>query len=118
MGGDVRTTPLIALTGRAAAALSADNRELASAARLTGGSSPAGEWLLDNYYLIEEQVLLVNEDLPADYGIELPRLVGGEWDGFPRIYEALLDLIAHTDSRIDEEYLLRFVGRLPGESRR
>ncbi len=90
-------------------ALVADNRELASAARVTGGSSPAGEWLLDNYYLIEEQVLLVKEDLPADYGIELPRLVGGEWDGFPRIYEALLDVVAHTDSRIDEEYLLRFV---------
>ena len=109
VGGDVRTTPLIALTGHAAEALVADNRELASAARLTGGTSPAGEWLLDNYYLIEEQVLLVRDDLPADYGLELPRLVGGEWDGFPRIYEALLDVIAHTDSRIDEEYLLRFV---------
>ena len=110
VGGDVRTTPLIAMTGGAAEALAADNRELATAARLTGGSSPAGEWLLDNYYLLEEQVLLVKEDLPADYGIELPRLVGGEWEGFPRIYEALLDVIAHTDSRIDEEYLLRFVG--------
>ena len=109
VGGDVRTTPLIALTGHAAEALVADNRELASAARVTGGSSPAGEWLLDNYYLIEEQVLLVKDDLPADYGIELPRLVGGEWEGFPRIYEALLDVVAHTDSRIDDEFLLRFV---------
>jgi len=41
-----------------------DNRELASAARELGGSSPAGEWLLDNYYLIEEQILLVRADLP------------------------------------------------------
>ena len=52
VGGDIRTTPLIALTQKAAAALSADNHELASAARVTGGSSPAGEWLLDNYYCL------------------------------------------------------------------
>jgi len=110
VAGPVRTTPLIALNERAALSLAADNRELASAARVTGGSSPAGEWLLDNYYLIEEQVLLVREDLPPDYGIELPRLVGGEWDAYPRLYEVLLDLIAHTDSRIDSEYLFRFVG--------
>ena len=109
VGGEFRTTPLIAMTARAAAELVADNRELSSAARKTGGSSPAGEWLLDNYYLVEEQVLLVKEDLPADYGVELPRLVGGAWADYPRIYQALLDLIAHTDSRIDEEYLSRFV---------
>ena len=107
--GAVRTTPLIGLTERAAASLAADNRELASTARLTGGASPAGEWLLDNYYLIEEQILLVKEDLPATYGVELPRLIGGEWNGFPRLYEVLLDLVAHTDSRIDPEFLFRFI---------
>jgi len=78
-GGRIRTTPLIELTERAASDLAADNRELAASARARGGSSPAGEWLLDNYYLIEEQVLLVREDLPAHYGIELPRLVGGPY---------------------------------------
>ena len=70
----LHATPLIALMQRAASDLAADNRELAQAARAIGGSSPAGEWLLDNYYLIEEQVLLVREDLPADYGVELPRI--------------------------------------------
>ncbi len=104
-----RTTPLIALTDRAAQSLAADNRELAQSALAGFAASPAGEWLLDNYYLIEEQVLLIREDLPARYGVELPRLEAGPYAGFPRIYEALLSLIAHTDSRIDESLLVEFV---------
>ena len=107
--GRIRTTPLIALCADAAASLAADKRELALEARESGAAPPAGEWLLDNYYLIEEQAQLVRNDLPADYGVRLPRLVGGAYPDFPRIYEALLALIAHTDSRVDEEALLSFV---------
>ncbi len=103
------TTPLIALTKRAAEALALDNAELARSARSGFAASPAGEWLLDNYYLLEEQVLLIGEDLPAHYGVELPRLTAGAWAGFPRLYEALLTLVAHTDSRFDEDLLVRFV---------
>jgi len=108
-GGHPGTTPLIGLISRAAESLRSDNRTLAAAARERGATAPAGEWLLDNYYLIEEQVQLVRDDLPADYGLELPRLADGAGGGNPRIYEALLDLIAHTDSRLDEEAVLRFV---------
>ena len=104
-----RATPLIGLAEKAAVDLFADNRELATTARERGATPPAGEWLLDNYYLIEEQVLLVRSDLPPHYGLELPRLVGGTLEGFPRVYEAILGLIAHTDARLDEEYLARFV---------
>lgn len=107
--GLIVRTPLTALVDRASEQLVAENRELAEAARQRGGSSPAGEWLLDNYYLIEEQVLLARADLPAGYGIELPRLTSEEFRDFPRIYPALLKLIAHTDSRLDENYLVRFV---------
>jgi cyclic beta-1,2-glucan synthetase len=105
----LHTTPLIGLMQRAATALNADNRELAQSARAAGGSSPAGEWLLDNFYLIEEQILIVREDLPADYGVELPRLTHGDYRDFPRLYTALIHLIAHTDARLDEEYLQRFI---------
>ena len=107
--GRIRTTPLIALAARAATSLAADKRELALDARERGAAPPAGEWLLDNYYLIEEQAQLVRDDLPPDYGIKLPRLLGGAYADFPRIYEALLALIAHTDGRLDEDALLHFV---------
>ncbi len=108
-GKRLRTTPLIPLLHRAATGLAADNHELAQAARATGASPPAGEWLLDNYYLIEQQVILVRDDLPGGYGMELPRLTEGPYRDFPRLYSALLTLLGHTDSRLDEEYLLRFV---------
>ena len=57
----------------------------------------------------KQQVILVREDLPGGYGMELPRLTEGPYRDFPRLYSALLTLLAHTDSRLDEEYLLRFV---------
>ncbi len=103
-----RETPLTRLVGLAAEGLSSDNIALARAVR-RHAASPAAEWLLDNYYLIEEQLLIVGNDLPPHYAAELPRLIEGPLAGFPRIYEALLALIAHTDSRIDEETLVGFI---------
>ena len=39
--------------------------------------TPAGEWLLDNYYLIEEQIRTARMHLPKGYSHELPRLDNG-----------------------------------------
>src|SRR5688572_7239837 len=36
--------------------------------------APAGEWLLDNFHLIEEQVRTAKRHLPRTYSRELPRL--------------------------------------------
>ncbi len=105
----IRTTPLIALADAAAAGLAHDNIVLSAATRAQLSLSPASEWLLDNYYLIEEQLLAVREDLPARYGIELPRLTSGPYAGYPRVFEAAVELLVHTDARVDEPYLLRFV---------
>ena len=63
--------------------------------------SPAGEWLLDNFYLIEEQFLLARTHLPRTYSRELPRLVTGAAAGFPQVYDIALELIAHTDGCVD-----------------
>jgi cyclic beta-1,2-glucan synthetase len=108
-GGRIRTTPLISLIQRAATDLAKDNEQLNQAARGPRAVSPAGEWLLDNYYLIEQQLREVRKDLPADYGIELPRLDGGRYEGLPRVYEAVVVLIAHSDSRLDVAALLAFI---------
>ncbi|MDP2182543.1 MAG: glucoamylase family protein [Actinomycetota bacterium] len=103
-------TPLIELVERAAVELAEHSNTLSSAVRAQQAISPASEWLLDNYYLIEEQVRLVREDLPAHYGKELPSLAEGDYLDYPRVYEAIATLVSHTDSRIDEDYVLRFIG--------
>ena len=48
---------------------------------------PAGVWLLDNYFLIKEQIQLARKHLPKRYSRELPRLRAGLSAGFPRVYE-------------------------------
>ncbi len=71
--------------------------------------APAAEWLLDNFYLIEEQILLIRRHLPRKYSQELPRPVSGPLAGYPRVYGIVLALISHLDGRIDTEALGRFV---------
>ncbi len=105
----LRTTPLLPLVERAAESLQADNRALAQMVRAGLPASPVSEWLLDNYYLIEEQVLLVREDLPRHYAGELPHLIEGPREGFPRVYDALMVLVAHSDARVDEDSLVGFI---------
>jgi hypothetical protein len=49
--------------------------------------APAGEWLLDNFYLIEEQIRTAKWHLPKGYSRELPRLSNGPSAGLPRVYD-------------------------------
>ena len=71
--------------------------------------SPAGEWLLDNFYLIEEQIRTAKRHLPKGYSRELPRLSHGPSAGQPRVYDIALEAVAHGDGRVDGETLSRFV---------
>jgi len=71
--------------------------------------TPAGEWLLDNFYLLEEQVVLVERHLPRSFNRELPRLVDGPYRGLPRVYALAVELITHVDGRFDEVSGERFV---------
>jgi len=64
---------------------------------------PAEAWLLDNFYLIEQQIDMARRHLPHGYSRQLPRLADGLLAGFPRIYNLALDLISHMDGRIDSD---------------
>ena len=70
---------------------------------------PAGEWLLDNFYLIEEQIRTARRHLPKGYSRELPRLRSGSSAGLPRVYDIALEAISHGDGRVDPEVLDGFV---------
>jgi len=82
---------------------------VAQAVRKGRQTAPGADWLLDNYYLIEEQIDIAREHLPPGYSRQLPRLAAGPLKGFPRVYELALELVSHTDGRIDMENLSRFV---------
>ena len=69
----------------------------------------AVEWLLDNFYLIKEQIVMARRHLPRAYSRQLPRLENGPRAGYPRVYDIAMELITHTDGRVDEENLGSFV---------
>ena len=82
---------------------------LAQALKQQRSVTPAGEWLLDNLYLIDEQVRMSRRHLPKRYSWELPVLDRGVSAGLPRVYDLALNAISHGDGRFDEDSLLRFV---------
>jgi len=71
--------------------------------------APAAEWLLDNFYLIEDQIAIARAHLPPGYSRQLPRLRGGGSQGIPRVYHLILELVSHTDGHVDWENLSAFV---------
>ena len=70
---------------------------------------PSGEWLLDNFYLIEEQIRTARQHLPKEYSRGLPHLAQGPSRGLPRVYDIALEAISHGDGRVDSRTLARFV---------
>ena len=84
--------------------------DLVTAAADQGRSiEPAAEWLLDNFYLVEEQIRAIRRLLPPSYSRELPRLAAGPAANYPRAYGIALECIAHVDGRVDSASLNGFV---------
>ncbi|MEO9168562.1 MAG: glycosyl transferase, partial [Aestuariivirga sp.] len=71
--------------------------------------TPAAEWLVDNYHLVEEQILQTRADLPEGFYRQLPKLEDGPLRGHPRIFGAVWAYVAHTDSRFDPDTLSHFL---------
>ncbi len=71
--------------------------------------TPAAEWLLDNFHLVEEQIREIRQDLPPSYYRVLPKLAEGPLLGYPRVFGLAWAFVAHTDSRVEPEALRRFV---------
>ena len=71
--------------------------------------TPAAEWLLDNFYIVEEQLREIRDDLPAGFYRKLPKLQSGHLEGYPRVYGVAWGFVAHTDSRFEPELLRRYV---------
>jgi cyclic beta-1,2-glucan synthetase len=84
-------------------------RTLAASIKEEGTITPAAEWLVDNFHIIEEQLREIRDDLPDKYYRELPKLAEGHLAGYPRVLGLAWAYVAHTDSRFDAESLRRMV---------
>src|SRR6185437_17119188 len=81
----------------------------AKAIREERAITPAAEWLLDNFYVAQEQLREIREDLPRGFYRRLPKLAEGPLAGYPRVFGVAWAFVAHTDSRFEPEMLGRFV---------
>ncbi len=91
------------------ATLLAAYRSIAAAVAKGLPITPAAEWLVDNYHLVEDQIREIRLDLPPGYYRQLPKLADGPLKGLPRVFGLAWHFIARTDSRFDTELLRGFV---------
>ena len=71
--------------------------------------TPAGEWLIDNFYLLEEHIRIAKTHFPKNYSENLPQLLNGTSSGITRSYDIVLQIISHSDGRINIENLGCFI---------
>ena len=84
-------------------------RTIAKAISEERAITPAAEWLIDNYHVVERQIRDIRSDLPPGYYRQLPKLAEGPFAGYPRVLGVAWAFVAHTDSRFDPEILARYV---------
>ncbi len=83
------------------------NRQTLRADKIRG-ITPAAEWLLDNFYLIEQQIRMARRHLPRQFNRELPCLTCAP-QGVTRVYQLALELISHVDAHLDASHLTSFI---------
>src|ERR1700733_12708559 len=70
---------------------------------------PAAEWVVDNYFVLEEQIREIHNDLPPGYYRKLPKFAYGPLKNYPRIYAIALAFVAHTDSFFNPNSLAAYI---------
>jgi cyclic beta-1,2-glucan synthetase len=82
---------------------------LSDDARLGEESSPAAEWLLDNFPAISAAARDIRHDLPAAFYRRLPQMQTDEFAGLARVHALASELIGHSAGRLDAQRLQRFI---------
>ncbi|GGO23241.1 glycosyl transferase [Gemmobacter aquaticus] len=108
-GKPVRVQPLRHRVNENADILLQAYRTCAQALQAGQVISPAAEWLLDNFHLVEQQLRQIRDDLPPGYYRQLPKLSEGPFAGYPRVFGLTWAYVAHTDSLMSGPVLARFV---------
>jgi cyclic beta-1,2-glucan synthetase len=82
---------------------------ISQAARQRRAITPAAEWVLDNFHVIDEQLKTIRRDYTTRFASVLPALADGPLRGYPRVYALMWAFVAHNDSRLDVAVLKRFI---------
>ena len=72
-------------------------------------ATPAAEWLLDNFPLVEAQLQQIREGVPRRFYAQLPKLSELPLRGLPRVYGIAWAYVAHTDSVLNPELFTAFL---------
>ena len=107
--GPTRGLPLFARLADNSEALVVAYRAIVKAIEEGGATTPAAEWLIDNFHLVERQIRQVSSDLPQGYYRQLPKLSAGPFVRYPRILGIAWAFVAHTDSAFEPDALVSFI---------
>lgn len=66
---------------------------------------PAGEWLLDNFYAIEEVTKSIEKEMTIKKYTDFVGIANGKYQGFARVYVVASEIVNYTDNKITREVL-------------
>ena len=70
---------------------------------------PAGEWILDNFYIVEETVSQIQKEMTLKKYTDFVGIENGKYAGFARIYVLATEIVAYTDNKITRENLEKYI---------
>ena len=73
------------------------------------GVHPAGEWILDNFYIIEETVKSIEKSLSLKKYRNFIGIQNGYGAGFARIYVLAAEIVAYTENKIEKDELEDYI---------
>ncbi|HEY9060522.1 MAG TPA: glucoamylase family protein [Pseudobacteroides sp.] len=91
-------------------------KELNNSASSKNAVPPAAEWLLDNFYILDEQVKVVRKDISSETYLRLPVLKCGPLKGYARIYAIAAELVSHTGGQINDRIILNYLNAYQSHS--
>src|SRR6266481_5033622 len=85
------------------------NASLTMSAEVHHAFTLSAEWLLDNAYLIREQVTDLRESLPQKQYGKLPLIASGPEAGLPRVYHVASEIVAESGGALEPELIGKFL---------
>jgi len=85
------------------------NASLTMSAEAHHAFTLSAEWLLDNAYLIREQVTDLRESLPQKQYGKLPLIASSPEAGMPRVYHVASEIVAESGGALEPEFIGKFL---------